>query len=193
VVSGQRSGEAFVVSGESVEAGCPGEAAFDHPASGQQHEASLGLRMLDHFQPYAVAGGGLFCGLARIALIDISKLHVLLGDPLYLGGELLDLGPILLIGCGHMQRQQVSERVHRRMHLGALAAFRAIVAGPRSRLRRGLDRADCPASSPSAWRCARRTRAAASADLPPATRTLRPGSIAASVDTRPATAADRAA
>lgn len=32
--------QAFVVAREAAEAGCPGEAAFHDPASGQEHEAA---------------------------------------------------------------------------------------------------------------------------------------------------------
>ena len=51
--------ESFVVSGEASEARGPGERAFDDPSARQEHEASLGHGMLDHFKPDAV----LLCGL----------------------------------------------------------------------------------------------------------------------------------
>ena len=38
-----RFGEPFVITGEPQEPGCPGEAALDNLAAGQQHEAALGL------------------------------------------------------------------------------------------------------------------------------------------------------
>ena len=46
--------QAFVVSGQAAEARGPGKGALDDPAPGQQHEAALGLRQLDHLQPDAV-------------------------------------------------------------------------------------------------------------------------------------------
>src|SRR5882762_2570115 len=49
--------ESLVVSGQSAEAGSPGEAAFHHPAARQQYEAALGLCVLDHLQLNAVLGG----------------------------------------------------------------------------------------------------------------------------------------
>jgi len=82
VVSGERLGEVFVVPGESAEACGSGEASFHYPASRQQDKAALCLGTLDDLQLDAVAGCGTFSGLSGIALIDISKFHMVSGNPL---------------------------------------------------------------------------------------------------------------
>lgn len=45
--SGQGLCQAFIVAGQTAEAGRPGEAALDHPAARQQDETALGLGMFD--------------------------------------------------------------------------------------------------------------------------------------------------
>ena len=61
----------FVVAGEASEACRPGEAAFDHPTTGQENEAAFGLRVLNHCQFDAMGGSRLLCGLSGVPLIDI--------------------------------------------------------------------------------------------------------------------------
>src|SRR5260370_11011883 len=97
--------ESLVVSGQSAEAGGPGEAAFHHPAARQQHETAFGLCVLDHLQLNAVLGGRALGGFPGVALVDIGKLHMVSGDPLHLLGELLHLGAILLLGGGYPPRR----------------------------------------------------------------------------------------
>ena len=79
--------------------------------------------------------------VSGIALIRISQLHAIARNLLHRLRELLDLRPILFIGRGDMQRQQVTQGVDCRVHFGALAPLGAVVARPRARLRRGLYRA----------------------------------------------------
>jgi hypothetical protein len=61
--------------------------------------------------------GGLRSGLAGIALIDVGQLHVLFANLLHLGGEPFHVCAILLVGAGRMQRQQVPQRIDRRVNL----------------------------------------------------------------------------
>ena len=68
-------------------------------------------------------GGELGGPLARVSLIDVSDLDVLLGRLLYLLGEFLHLLAVVFVGRTHAQGEQVSQSVHRRMHLGALLAL----------------------------------------------------------------------
>ena len=94
--------EAFVVSCESAEACCPGEATFDDPAARQEHETSFGHGVFDHFEADAVAGGGRN-GFAGVALIDIRQLDRIASNLLHLLGQRFDLGTIAGIGRGHGQ------------------------------------------------------------------------------------------
>ena len=55
--------------------------------------------------------------------------------------EVADLGPVLLVGRGHVQRQEVAERVDRGMQLGALLPLGAVVAGAAPAFGRGAERA----------------------------------------------------
>ena len=117
----ERGVESFVVSGETSESRCPGEAPFDDPSARQEDEAAFGQWVLDHFEPYAV----LLCGLggigSGIALVDIGQLDRSAGNLLNLFGQRCDLVAIALIGWRYGQGQKVAQRVDRDMHLGALA------------------------------------------------------------------------
>src|SRR5215203_4944473 len=86
-------------------------------------------------------GGELGGPLARVALIDVSDLDVLCGRLLYLLGEFLHLLALVLVGRAHAQGEQVSQSVHRCMHLGALLALMSVVAAPRAALGSGSQRA----------------------------------------------------
>jgi hypothetical protein len=70
-------GQAFVVASQTTKARQPTEGTFDDPAPREQHKTTLGLGMLDHFQPDSV----LFCRLRRVlagvALIDKCDLNAL--------------------------------------------------------------------------------------------------------------------
>jgi len=48
--TGERGGKFFVVTGETTEAGGPGEGALHHPAPGQKHEPAFGFLQLHHFE-----------------------------------------------------------------------------------------------------------------------------------------------
>src|SRR5215216_2050168 len=90
--------------------------------------------MLDHFESDAVLCGGLGRLLARVSLIDVGQLDVLPGRFLYLLGELLELLSVVLVGRSDAHSEQVSQSVHRRMHLRALLVLMSVVAAPRAAL-----------------------------------------------------------
>src|SRR5215217_7517656 len=90
--------------------------------------------MLDHFESDAVLCGGLGRLLARVSLIDVGQLDVLSRRFLYLLGELLELLSVVLVGRSDAHSEQVSQSVHRRMHLRALLVFVSVVATPRAAL-----------------------------------------------------------
>src|SRR5215216_2873519 len=75
-------------------------------------------------------GGEPRCSLARVSLIDVSQLDVLPGRFLYLLGELVHLFAVVLVSRAHAQGEQVSQSVHRSMHLGAFLALVSVVAAP---------------------------------------------------------------
>lgn len=109
----------------------PCEAALDHPASGQQHEAAIGFDL----QLNAVALLCLASHFAGIARIHVRKHHALAGQFLYRIGQLLDLCAIPLIGWYHIPCQQLTQSIDRQMHFRTLAALRAVVAGARAGFR----------------------------------------------------------
>jgi hypothetical protein len=74
---------------------------------------------------------------AVISLVDIGQLHTYPGSLLRCLGHPSDLGTVAGTGRRHMQGQQVAQRVHRQVQLGALLALGAIVAGPLAALGRG--------------------------------------------------------
>src|SRR5690606_1065867 len=62
--------QAFVVAGQATETSHPAKAAFDNPASRQQHKSLFGFGQFDHLQSYALFFSGLGRLLASIALVD---------------------------------------------------------------------------------------------------------------------------
>jgi len=133
--------ESLVVSGQAAESCRPSEASFDDPASWQQDEAAFCFCMLDHFKLYAMLGGRICSGCARISLIDIGQLDMLAGNLLHGLCQDSNLRAILFIGCSDVQRQQVSKRVNGCMNLRSLAPLGAVVARACTRLRRRSQRA----------------------------------------------------
>src|SRR5215216_5631678 len=97
--------------------------------------------MLDHFESDAVLCGGLGCLLTRVSLIDVGQLDSLPGRFLYLLAELVHFFAVVLVGRAHAQSEQVSQSVHRRVHLGALLVLVSVVAAPRAALRSRPQRA----------------------------------------------------
>jgi hypothetical protein len=115
----------------------PRQASLDDPPSWQQNEAALCLGVFDDLQLDAMLGRRVGCGRT----LNIGQLHAATGDLLDLFGQPLDLGAVLFARRGHVQGKQMAQRIDRRMYLRPLASLGAIVSGPRSRLRRRLQRA----------------------------------------------------
>jgi len=76
--------------------------------------------------------------IAGVALVHKGHLHRLAGYLLDLFRQLRDLGPVLFIGGGDIQRQQMAQGIHREVGLAAFAPFRPIVAGLLTAFRGGL-------------------------------------------------------
>ena len=114
---------------------------FDHPAPRQQHEAAPGLGVPDHLEPQAVRRGVGRRLLAGVALVDEGELDRRAGGVLEGGGELPDLGPVLLVRRRDVRRQQVAEGIDRGVQLGALGPLGAVVTGAVAALRGGAQRA----------------------------------------------------
>lgn len=116
------------------ESGLPRQRSAPPPTSRQQDEAALGFLVLDHLQPDAVRGGILGRVLSGAALIDVGDRNACTGGGLDGGGEPLDLGAVLFVRRRHLRREQMAERVHRQVQLGAFAAFGAILSRPAAAL-----------------------------------------------------------
>jgi site-specific DNA recombinase len=106
-----------------------------HPPARQQHEAALGLRILDHLQADAVGLSLLRRLLPAIASVHIGQLHALARGLLHSPGECLHLSPVLLGGWRNAQGKQVPQGVHGGVDLGALLALGTIVTRAVSALR----------------------------------------------------------
>lgn len=138
----QSLGQALVVPRQAAKPGRPGKSPFDHPTPGQQHKAALGFGELDHLQCDAVHLGGRRRLFPRIALIDIGQFNLPVRDFLHRLGQLPNLIPILGIGRGDVQRQQVSQGIDGHMDFRAALALGPVVARPRAT---GGRRLQCPA------------------------------------------------
>jgi hypothetical protein len=84
---GEPGRQALMIAGEPAKAGCPGKAALDDPAAGQEDEAVFGFWELDDFQLDAVRLSG--CGglVAGVPLVDVGQAHALPSDCLHLRGQ----------------------------------------------------------------------------------------------------------
>jgi hypothetical protein len=87
-----------------------------------------------------MCGGRLGGSLARVALIDEGQLDRFACRLLHGFGQLRDLRPVLLVGRGDDERQQMPERVHGDVRLAPLAALRPVVSGAGARFRARLQR-----------------------------------------------------
>jgi hypothetical protein len=68
-------GQSLEVAGQAPEACRPGEAALDHPPSRQEHEATLGPKVLDHLQLDAVRlslGRRMIPGVASVDVASLT-------------------------------------------------------------------------------------------------------------------------
>jgi hypothetical protein len=73
--------------------------------------------------------------------LDMGHLDMFSGDLLHLFGQRFYLGTVLLVCRSTVQRQQMTQRIDGRMHLGSLAPPGSVVASACARFGRGLDRA----------------------------------------------------
>ena len=78
-------------------------------------------------------------------------MHILSGGLLDLLCKLTDLRALLLVSRSHFHREQMPQSVHRYVHLAAFAALVAIVAGPASAFRRGLQGASVHDGRCACW------------------------------------------
>ncbi len=125
--AGQSPGQLFVVADQPAEAGGQGEAAFDHPALGQQREALPGGRPFDDAKHDAVIGGVLPALLAGVALIDVRGLHRFTRRVLYRHGQLTDRWAFLFIGGRDAGGRSKTPRVRGDVRLRAI---RPLVRNP---------------------------------------------------------------
>ncbi len=134
---------AFIVASQATEAGHPGETALHDPSAGQQHEATFGLRQRDDFQAHPMGLGRLGRHIAGGARIDVGQFHPAPGDFLDRFGQLAHLRPVLVISWGHMQGQQIAQRIHCGMDLAAFAAFGSIITRSMPNFRESMAACDC--------------------------------------------------
>ena len=124
----QGLGPALIVTRQAAEASGPGETALNDPTSGQEHKAFLGFGQLDDDQFNAICGRGLGRLCTGVTLVDESNCDGVPSDELHLAGQFSDLSPLLFVGGGHMQGEQVAQRIHGYMHFATLLVFSAIIA-----------------------------------------------------------------
>ena len=132
-----RLSEAFVVANEPPEARLPGERSLGDPTTGQEDEAVFGVGKLDHME-FNALGRRLGGALVGVALVDVDQLDMFAGGVQDGLGEGLDLSPILLVGWGDNQRQELAQGVDGQMELAALLPFVAVVARAVAALGRAL-------------------------------------------------------
>ena len=140
--------QAFIVTGKIAKASRPGRAPFYDLGIGKQDETLLGLVKFNDDEFNGMIGCHLLMSILPIALVDKGDLDSIAGDCLDLLGQLINLCPFLLIGCRHMQCQQVAKRINGDMHLATIFALGAVEASAGYLLgatfRGGLERAAIP-------------------------------------------------
>jgi hypothetical protein len=134
----QRFGKSFVVTRQPTKTSHPGKATLNYPTPGKQHEAPFGFLQLDHTQRYPFLRSRLLRLRACIALIYVCDFDPLVGNSLHRLGELPHLAAFLLVGRGNQQGQQMTQGIHRHVHLAAFTALGPIVACPLPALGAGL-------------------------------------------------------
>jgi len=120
--------QSFIVTGQTTEARGPRETTLHHPAARQQNKALLSFGEFHHFQVNAVRRGILGRLGSGVALVPKGDFDGLAGDIVYLGRQLLDLGSVLCTRRGHMQCQQVAQRINGHMHLTPAFPFGPVMA-----------------------------------------------------------------
>ena len=126
----QRLGVALVVACQSTKPAHPGKTALHNPSTWKQHKPTLGIRQPDDIQVDPLLLGCLAWGLPGVALVHEGQFDALSCRFLHHSGQFADLRPILLIGRGHMQRQEMPQGIDGQMHLASFSSLRSIV--PRS-------------------------------------------------------------
>src|SRR2546421_3699329 len=97
VQPGKRLRQSLIISRQTPEARRPAETALNYPATRQQHKTSFRFREFDHFQTDAVRLSLLRSRLARIALVNESKLDRLASHFLHFSRQLADLCAVLFV------------------------------------------------------------------------------------------------
>jgi hypothetical protein len=107
--------------------------------------------MLDDFEPQPVLFGGVGRVLSGVALIDKSQFHVLARYLLNLFGQRAYLVAVSCRGRRYGQRQQMPKRIDRDMYLRSLPPLGPVIARPRTRLRRRLQRVRLSMQTAVGW------------------------------------------
>ena len=152
VQPGEHARQALVVAGQPAAACHPGEASLHDPTARQQDEAAPsgrgaarpsggslrdGLGQADDRQGDAVRLGRFGRALAGIALVDKGQLHLPAAGVLDRLRQLGHGGTVVGAGRGDVQGEQMAQRVHGQVQLGAARALVPVPAGARAALRRG--------------------------------------------------------
>ncbi len=132
--------QAFIVPCESAKPCHPAKRPFDDPPPRQEHKALFGIGQLDDFQADALISGRLFGVSTRVALVNEGDFNHLAGCLLNRLRQLRHLGAVLLISGGHIQRQQVTQRIDRYVRFAPFASLGTVIARSLTAFRAGLQR-----------------------------------------------------
>jgi len=102
MTSFQNVGQALLIAGQAPKATHSPNASLDHPSPWEQHEAALDPRQSNTLQVDSVGGGGLPGRFPGISRVDVGQGDRLPGRRLDCAREVRDLGPVLLVGWGHV-------------------------------------------------------------------------------------------
>jgi hypothetical protein len=141
-----------IISRQATKPAGPGETAFHDPALRQQYESFFRLGQLDDLQ-LPMLGLCILRGLVpRIPLVDIRDVHRIARHVLDLRGQMRHLPPLLDVGRGDMQRQEVPQGIDGHMDFTPACAFGPVIAGPGTALGRRLQRGCyCPNPARVKW------------------------------------------
>src|SRR5262245_909839 len=90
--------QTLIVTSKTTETSQPAETALNHPTTGQEDKPFAGSVQLDDFKLNAMCGGVSGRFVTGVTLVDKGNFDLVPCHSLYLLGELLDLGAVLLIG-----------------------------------------------------------------------------------------------
>jgi hypothetical protein len=82
--------------------------------------------MFHYLQSDSVLLSGLGGILSGVILVDIGHFHAVISDSLHLFSQPLHLCAVLFIGWGHIQGEQMAQRILCRMYLRSFAAFGSV-------------------------------------------------------------------